>query len=182
MTDVSFIAIFKRVLFFVINKILKWLLPIPLFPAVSSVLANMVGINPLTLNNFSLQKLPTISLVPPNAIHLPTVPGIHGMPLVSSAENIISETIPLGEKVQTWRQRHLVAENATNDAEDILHLAEKITKKSVVIGKQKRERIDHIDFDNPLRRVGKAVPDIKATVQDVIPHAVPQVHSINLMD
>lgn len=175
MADVSFIAIFRRVLLFLINKVLKWLLPIPLFPAVSSVLANMVGINPLTLNNFSLQKLPTISLIPPVPIHLPTVRGIE-----AEAEHILSETIPLGEKVQTWRQRHLVPENVTSDAEDILHLAEKITKKSLGNGKQKRERIDHIDFDNPLGRVEKAIPDVKSAVQDVLPHAVaiPQVHPI----
>jgi hypothetical protein len=69
-----------------------------------------------------------------------------------------------------------VAENATNNAEDILQLAEKITKKSLGNAKQKRERIDHIDFDNPLGRVEKPVPDIKAAVQNVLPQAVPEVY------
>jgi hypothetical protein len=70
-----------------------------------------------------------------------------------------------------------VAENAANDHENIIQLAQKINKKSLGEGKTKRERIDHIDFDNPLGRVEKAAPEIKTAIRDV----VPQVHPFNCL-
>ena len=169
----NFVAIIRRVVFLVVNKILKWLLPIPLFPAVSSVLANMVGINPFTLNSIALPKLPAISVIPATPIVASAIPSLPVLPNQLVPPKIdLSETIPLGEKVRTWRQRHLVAENAGNDHENIIQLAQKINRKSLGDGKTKRERIDHIDFDNPLGRVEKAAPEIKTAIRDV----VPQVH------
>jgi hypothetical protein len=173
----SFVAIIRRVVFLIVNKVLKWLLPIPLFPAVSSVLANMVGINPFTLNSVALPKLPGISVIPATPKLPSVIPGLPVLPdQLVPPEIDLSETIPLGEKVSTWRQRHLVAENAANDQENIIQLAQKINRKSLGEGKTKRERIDHIDFDNPLGRVAKVVPEAKTAIRDVVPQV--HLHSI----
>jgi hypothetical protein len=139
----AIILFLQHVAFLLIRKVLQFALPLPLFPAVSSVLAKAVGIDPLALKPFTLPNvlgLPQIAIIPPSPHILPRVGPTMDMkvptlgPLQVAAEEA---TIPLGEKIHTWRQNQLLA-----------HAAE-IPMGSLTMeefAKKKKTRIDQVDF------------------------------------
>lgn len=118
------ILIFQYLVFLFVRKILEFILPLPFFPAVSSILAKAVGLDPLAfqpiytrlaLPKLSLPHIPNISIIPASQRHFPFEPRIPlikdfkvpGIPMLHSTKD--DATIPLGEKVHTWRQNQLLA-------------------------------------------------------------------------
>src|ERR1700738_3089014 len=93
-----------------LNRFLKVVLPIPLFPTVSSVLAQALNIDPLTLKPFPMPHLAIPPFVPFSTLKKPAVPDIAQMrkDFRKGVQKFVSEgeTIPLVEKVRTWRAAH----------------------------------------------------------------------------
>lgn len=111
-------TIVNHLLLLIARKILSFLLPIPFFSNVSVVLATLVGINPLTLKPPSI-KLPPIltqfltSKLIPDFLR-PSKPPLQALQ---------SETIELGEKIRTWRQRDILTAAERKFADDIASLS-----------------------------------------------------------
>jgi hypothetical protein len=116
-TITTIIALVRRIAFSLVTKFLQLVLPLPLFPAVSSLLAQAFGIDPLTLSSL---HIPTIPIPPfaPLTFHDPMAGKKVSPPFKqdlaslrqefekganAAVVNSEAETMPLLEKVRSWR-------------------------------------------------------------------------------
>jgi hypothetical protein len=162
-------AVASHLVLFIARKVLSFLLPIPFFPAVSGVLANLVGLDPLTF------KHPPFALPPALTKLLPTnlVPSFL-RPTKPPFKALESGTIELGEKIRTWRQRDIVTGAERKLAEELaelpgLSMLEKGKKTAA------RPNIQNVEFDGSVPK-GDLKPDAPRTeeIEEVraLPHGL----------
>lgn len=113
----TLLAVARHLFLLIARKVLSFLLPIPFFPAVSGVLANLVGLDPLTFTQPSFRLPPALTkLFPANLVPRflrPSKPPFKALD---------SGTIELNEKIHTWRQRDFVTGVERKVAEEIAQL------------------------------------------------------------
>jgi hypothetical protein len=161
----SLLTIVRRFLLFIARKVLSFLLPIPFFPSVTSVLATLVGINPLTLEPPSV-KIPTVlqKLLPTSFV------SAFLKPAKPQFKALRSDTIELGEKVRTWRQRHLATETERKVAHEVAELTDR-AKKIVT-----RQNIQDLDFGGSIQKeMAKVIDDSVGALEHVYPHRPPHI-------
>ena len=144
-----FILILVRFAFVIANKVLLFLLPLPFFPNVSVALAKFVGIPPLTLNQlkFNLPIPNLLSFIPSFMRKSDKTPQMKPV--------ITEPTISIGEKIRTWRQRHLIE-------------ARGITARMEVVPQVKsRKKIENVEFEAPIQGINKIVCESIEALQQV---------------
>jgi hypothetical protein len=145
----------ERIALLFIRTVLQFLLPLPFFPTVSLVLAKAVGIDTVafqTPSPASINSLPRVSVIPatPRLFPFDSPRPAAKVPILQPLDSTRDDTtIPLGEKVRTWRQKNILAQ-ATARA-----LRPPTLEESGV----KRKRIDEVDFGttiegNPEESIG----------------------------
>ena len=157
----------KNLTFNLLNKFLKLVLPIPLFPTVSSVLAQALHIDPLTLKPFSMPNIPTIpSFVPFSRINKPVVPEIGQLrkDFRKGVQGFVSEgeAIPLLEKVRTWRA-------SNQDAQRQWEEKRKNREREQAMEKDGRKRIDQVEFEGGIPETKSIIKDVKDSFEEVVP-------------
>lgn len=149
-------ALIHALSLFTARKILSFLLPIPFFPAVSSVLADLIGIDPITLKPHSVKLPPVLQ----NRLPANLIPGFLS-PAKTPLQALQSETIEPSEKIRTWRQRDILTTGEQKTADEITHLL----GLSMDQGKKTVERpnIQTVDFGRSLEKeVTKAIDIVEA--------------------
>jgi len=147
------LALIHALTLFTARKILSFLLPIPFFPAVSSVLANLVGIDPTALKPHLLKPPPVLQN------HLPTslIPAFFS----TAKTPLQSETIEPSEKIRTGRQRDILTMAEQKIADEIAHLP----GLSMDQGRKTVERpnIQTVDFGGSLEKeVTDAIDNVES--------------------
>jgi hypothetical protein len=157
-------ALARRLFFLIAHKVLSFLLPIPFFPTVSGVLANLIGLDPLTFKHPSFTLPPALTKFLPKNL----VPGFL-RPSKPPFKALESETIELGEKIRTWRQRDIVRGAERKVAEEIAELP---GLSMIQKGKKTMERpnIQNVEFDGSVQKETQK-PDAPCTEE------IEEVHS-----
>ena len=152
------LRVIHRIALFMARQLLKFLLPIPLFPNTSLVLAVYVGLSSVNLNPASLP----VRLYS----HLPgplrkIISKIVGTPNTQVQPDYGTEnsSMDLSEKISTWRQHDLEA--AKLEAGEIDGSRRHALAKPQA---PKHTRIDQVDFEMPIQGIDKM---IAGSVQDL---------------
>ena len=148
----NFVLAIRRFAFFVAANVLFHLLPLPLFPNVSVLLAKSVGIDPLVLNPVNLQ-LPRFNL---SFLLSPFMfKQNEDKPIKKSTAEA---TISLGEKIRTWRQRNLIEAKGVTPPIDV-----------VPPSKNSRKPIEQVEFEAPIQALTRTVSDSMEALHQVRP-------------
>lgn len=148
--------IVRQLTIFLLRKLAKFLLPIPLFPRLSNILAKFVGL-----------KTTTSTPVRPNPSNPnPQQPDPVAMHKIDLTHRSVAE-----ERLKTWRQRNLlelsIHAREAETAEDVVPGEESSPSRTTI--KTPRIRIDHIEFESHVENRGVRGNDAKETVLGVPP-------------
>lgn len=142
----------QNLTFTLLNKLLKLILPIPLFPTVSSLLAQALHIDPLSLKPFPLPTIPVAPFAPFSHMRKPHIPDVGQLrkEFRKAAAVIESEggTIPINEKVRTWKVDRPSANKEGKEA----------------VEKEGRRRIDQVEFGGAIPE--RAIPEIRSAIKE----------------
>lgn len=174
----TILLLIQHIALIFVQKLLQFILPLPFLPAVTGVLAKLVGIDSRAFQPITFPKmaLPHISIIPASPRILPIAPPVLEtfLPKLKKSVEVTKDdvTIPLGEKIQTWRQNHMLAQ-ATSQQKPLISL-EDFTS----IG---RKRIDHVDFGEEVKHnlgemADEAVHSARALVPQVFPFSTQLIH------
>ena len=146
------LALIQTLFLSIARGAVSFLLPIPFFPAVSSVLANLVGIDPKTLKPNSLKLPPVLQKFAPTNL----IPALLN-PEKAQAPPLQSVTIEPGQKNRAWRQ--LTAERKiTDEGAHLPGLSMDQGKKTL-----ERPNIQTVDFGgSPEKEATKVVDTVDA--------------------
>jgi hypothetical protein len=152
----------QNLTFTLLNKLLKLILPIPLFPTVSSLLAQALHIDPLSLKPFPLPTIPVAPFAPFSHMRKPHIPDVGQLrgEFRKAAAVIESEggTIPINEKVRTWKVDSHDAHKPS---------ANKEGKRAEE--KEGRRRIDQVEFEGAVPEIKSTIKEAKDSLQGLVP-------------
>src|SRR5271170_7761306 len=158
-----FILITRRIIQFIARQILLFILPIPFFPSISALLAKSVGIDPLSLKSFNLPKpLQSIQTITTNLTRF--VPKFIMPKQTQTRAAIPAETsISIGEKIRTWRQRHL-GDKAMDEKGKEVQIEE---EWQIPKPKSVRKKVDEVEFENPIHEMQRVLEEGVTAIQKV---------------
>jgi hypothetical protein len=160
----TILIIIRHLTIVLLRKLAKFLLPIPLFPRLSNILAKFVGLKTTT----STPVRPKPSNPKP---HHPDPVAMHKIDLTHRS---VAE-----ERLKTWRQRNLlelsIHAREAETAEDAAP-AEESSPSRITI-KTPRIRVDHVEFESHVESRGVRGNDAKDTVFGVPPTTNPDLPS-----
>jgi len=173
----TILLLIQRIALIFVQKFFQFILPLPFLPAVTDVLAKLVGIDSRAFQPVTLPKmaLPHISIIPASPRVLPFAPPAleNFLPKFKKSVEVTKDdvTIPLGEKIQTWRQNHMLAQ-ATSKQKPLVSLEEFTS-----IG---RKRIDHVDFGEEVQHtLGEMAEEAVHSAQALVsPFSIKLIHLI----
>jgi len=155
----TLIALLRRLAFTLLTKLLQLVLPLPLFPAISSTLAQAFNLPVLTPSIPALQ-LPSLappSLAPRAIIHKERA-ALQGLETeVAKGIGAVEETMPLAEKVRSWRAFQHDGHGNWGG-------------KDGQTGGGGRPRIEEVEFlEGQGGQVGRVVKEAKKTLEGIVP-------------
>ena len=183
----TLLSFIKRLIFSVLTKLLQLILPIPLFPAVSSALAQAFNIDPLTLSRLQPPNLPNIprpSMFPgrlpmPSQVQVPLKQELDALRKDMTGLASADETIPLLEKVRSWRafhhdqgkEWHERAEKSRAEVERFTQIGGGVgaVVRNTTEAGTRRRKIQHIEFDNPVAETKSIIKDAKDSFEKFSP-------------
>jgi len=159
----TLIALLRRLAFTLLTKLLQLVLPLPLFPAISSTLAQafnlpvLPALPSLQLPSLQLPSLAPPSLAPRAIIHKERA-ALQGLETeVAKGIGAVEETMPLAEKVRSWRAFQHDGHGNWGG-------------KDGQTGGGGRPRIEEVEFlEGQGGKMGSVVKEAKKTLEGIVP-------------